>query len=55
MTEDLTWPSRAAALDGESRGIDLSADLTELFRQHHVELVRLAALLVRNDRQRARD
>jgi RNA polymerase sigma factor (sigma-70 family) len=48
MTEDLSWPSRTAAVNGESLETEHSSDLTELFRQHHVELVRLAALLVRN-------
>lgn len=51
--EEPSWSSRgsatAAAVDSVSPGIERDiADLTELFRQHHVELVRLAALLVRN-------
>lgn len=49
--EEVSWPSRAsaAAADGSSSGVDQdTADLTELFRLHHVELVRLAALLVRS-------
>jgi RNA polymerase sigma-70 factor (sigma-E family) len=48
--EELNWPARAsAAADGASSGIGRdAADLTELFRQHHLELVRLAALLVRS-------
>jgi len=46
--EDLSWPSRGAAVGGESPVEQGIADVTELFRQHHVELVRLAALLVRS-------
>src|SRR5262245_26369532 len=49
--EELNWRSRAsaAAIDGASPGIGRdTAALTELFRQHHLELVRLAALLVRS-------
>ena len=49
--EELNWPSRAsaAAVDCASSGIGPdTGDLTELFRQHHLELVRLAALLVRS-------
>src|SRR5215467_8649858 len=47
--EEVPRPSRgsaAAAVDRMSAGIGRdTADLTEMFRQHHVELVRLAALL----------
>ena len=49
--EELNWRSRAsaAAIDGASPGLGRdTAALTELFRQHHLELVRLAALLVRS-------
>jgi RNA polymerase sigma-70 factor (sigma-E family) len=49
--EELGWPSRAAAVAAESASSGSkqnAADLTELFRQHHLELVRLAALLVRS-------
>jgi RNA polymerase sigma-70 factor (sigma-E family) len=49
--EELDWRSRAsaAAPGGAFSGIEQdAADLTELFRQHHLELVRLAALLVRS-------
>jgi RNA polymerase sigma factor (sigma-70 family) len=49
--EELDSPSRAsaAAAGGGFSGIGRgTADLTELFRQHHLELVRLAALLVRS-------
>lgn len=57
--EEPSWSSRgsalAAAVDSVSSGIEGDiADLTELFRQHHVELVRLAALLVR-DREAGED
>jgi RNA polymerase sigma-70 factor (sigma-E family) len=55
--EELGWPPCTAAVTAESAssGSDQStADLTELFRQHHVELVRLAALLVRS-REAAED
>jgi RNA polymerase sigma-70 factor (sigma-E family) len=55
--EDLGWPRPASAIatDGAISGDEESAsDLTELFRQHHVELVRLAALLVRS-REAAED
>jgi hypothetical protein len=55
--EELGWPSRAAAVAAESASSGSkqnAADLTELFRQHHLELVRLAALLVRS-REAAED
>lgn len=42
-------PAAFAAADGAPGGAGrTAADLTELFRLHHVELVRLAALLVRS-------
>lgn len=42
-------PAAFGAADGTTGGADrAAADLTELFRLHHVELVRLAALLVRS-------
>jgi RNA polymerase sigma-70 factor (sigma-E family) len=50
-TEGLSLPSRAsaAAVDPAAPEIGpVTEGLTEMFRQHHVELVRLAALLVRN-------
>ena len=55
--EELGWPPPASAVAAESvsSGSDEdTADLTELFRQHHLELVRLAALLVRS-REAAED
>lgn len=54
MTADEpSWSWRASAsaatVDSGSSGTERDpADLTELFRQHHLELVRLAALLIRN-------
>jgi len=55
--EELSWPSRTAAVAAESASSSDEqnvADLTELFRQHHLDLVRLAALLVRS-REAAED
>ena len=51
MAEDLTWPSRASAEGADSvtpASSRDSTDLADLFRQHHVALVRLAVLLVRD-------
>jgi len=48
--EERSWPSPAfaTAVDGGFSAEPDGADLTELFRQHHVGLVRLGALLVRS-------
>src|SRR3984957_15431608 len=49
--DEVSSPARAglAAADGGLADLGpVAADLTGLFRQHHLELVRLAALLVRN-------